>query len=55
MRLQAIEVLAHLAQPALEQADIGFDPGPCGTERPKAGRSRPSPVGIKQSGKATFA
>ena len=26
-----------------------------GTERPKAGRSRPPPVGIKQSGKATFA
>ena len=25
------------------------------TERPKAGQSRPSPVGIKQSGKATFA
>ena len=25
------------------------------TERPKAGRSRPPPVGIKQSGKATFA
>ena len=24
-------------------------------ERPKAGRSRPPPVGIKQSGKATFA
>ena len=24
-------------------------------ERPKAGRSRPAPVGIKQSGKATFA
>ena len=31
-----------------------FEPEPKPHERPKAGRSRPPPAGIKESGKATF-
>ncbi len=41
----------QVVQRMLEMAEAMPDT----SERPKAGRSRPSPVGIKQSGKATFA
>ncbi len=54
--LQRFEQREHLLVPVIALYEVHRVPRrKIPTERPKAGRSRPPPVGIKQSGKAAFA
>ena len=47
--------IAHYAAAQHETAGGKIEAAELAIARPKAGRRRPPPVGIKQSGKATFA